>query len=103
HEQSKEKQGALSRCVGDLRRTAGLSTTLRSGRDDNSGGVREPVFPGRICGSADPSWKDRLSYSPRIVISTGAKRSGEIRGFLKPRPKPLRSRHQRLPKAPHLW
>src|ERR1700723_2728074 len=38
--------------------TADLSTTLRSGRDDNS------------------SWKRYLAFPNKIVISTGAQRSG---------------------------
>jgi hypothetical protein len=34
-----------------------------------------------ICGSADHYWKRGIRRSNRIVISTGAKRSGEICGF----------------------
>src|ERR1700678_4425519 len=45
-----------------LRRTADPSTTLRSGRDDNS------------------SWKRHLAFPNKIVIPTGAKRSGGICG-----------------------
>ncbi len=35
-----------------------------------------------ICSSADPSWKHLIQPSKRIVISTGAQRSGEICGSL---------------------
>jgi hypothetical protein len=42
------------------RRTADLSTPLRSGRDDNS------------------SWEMNIAFPRKIVISTGAQRSGEI-------------------------
>jgi hypothetical protein len=51
--------------------TADLSTTLRSGRDDNSVAAKISYF----------SWKRGTLFSNRVVISTGAKRSGEICGF----------------------
>jgi hypothetical protein len=35
-----------------------------------------------ICSSTDLSWKHGISFRYRIVISTGAKRSGEICGFI---------------------
>jgi hypothetical protein len=44
-------------------KTADLSTTLRSGRDDKF------------------AWERKASLPKRIVISTGAQRSGEICGF----------------------
>jgi hypothetical protein len=55
----------------DKRKTADLSTTLRSGRDKNSVGARISYF----------SWKRGIRFSNRIVISTEAQRSGEICGF----------------------
>jgi hypothetical protein len=52
--------------------TADLSTTLRSGRDDNFVAAKITYFP----------WKRGIQSSNKIVISTGAQRSGEICGFL---------------------
>jgi hypothetical protein len=50
---------------------ADLSTTLRSGRDDNSVAATISYF----------SWKRGISPTNKFVISTGAQRSGEICGF----------------------
>src|SRR5277367_2377762 len=51
--------------------TADLSTTLRSGRDDNFVATKISYF----------SWKHGLPPSNKIVISAGAQRSGEICGL----------------------
>src|SRR5271168_1850015 len=54
------------------KKTADLSTPLRSGRDDNFVAVEISCF----------SWKRGSLSSNKIVVSTGAQRSGEICGFL---------------------
>jgi hypothetical protein len=60
------------KCLGDKpNKTADLSTTLRSGRDDNFVAAKISYF----------SWTSQILSFNRIVISTGAQRSGEICGF----------------------
>ena len=59
---------AESRCLGE-RETAGASTALRSGRDDNSVVTRKSLS------------KKYLIPCNRIVIPAGAKRSGGACGF----------------------
>jgi hypothetical protein len=61
--------GALRVCVRTSE-TAGPSTTLRSGRDDN-------FIATKPLGSVQPSDGD----CPNLVIPTGAKRSGGTCGF----------------------
>jgi hypothetical protein len=62
------KARGLRVCVRTGRETAGPSTTLRSGRDDNS-----------VC--AQEFQREILDPRNRIVIPTGAKRSGGTCGF----------------------
>jgi hypothetical protein len=38
-----------------MKRTAGLSTPLRSGRDDKSATALDSALPGKVRGTADPS------------------------------------------------
>jgi hypothetical protein len=58
-----KEQAETTSGIKEPKETADLSTTLRSGRDDNF------------------VWQLGLAVQRRLVISTGAKRSGEICGF----------------------
>ncbi len=63
--------GGYRVCVRTRRETAGPSTTLRSGRDDNSVGILTASSP----------TASKAIFCKRIVIPTGAKRSGGTCGF----------------------
>jgi hypothetical protein len=62
--------------------TADLSTALRSGRDDKFVARRDSVFPGRVCGTADPSaslgmTKERATFLWNVVMGLRPTRDDE--------------------------
>ena len=61
-----------------MKRTADLSTTLRSGRDDNfvAGGF---AFPGKVRGTADPSASLGMTKEGRVYRSGCKTRLMEMR------------------------
>jgi hypothetical protein len=70
------KKGSKGFCAA-RRKTADLSTTLRSGRDDKFVGGLDSAFPGKVRGTADPSTarRDRsaslLMTKGRVGVSVG--------------------------------
>jgi hypothetical protein len=67
-----EKSTGFGVCVRTEKETADLSTTLRSGRDDNFVAGRDSAFPGKVRGTADPSaslgmTKERATFLWKVV------------------------------------
>jgi hypothetical protein len=67
------------------KRTADLSTPLRSGRDDKLVAFGRDWWSGwRTAGPSTPPCQQNLKAVDKFVVSTGAKRSGETCGSLLP-------------------